>query len=496
MLRLPLLGSVPPGLIPDEASTAYEAYSILKTGRDQYGELLPLFPRSTQRLNSLYLYLSLPWIAVLGLTEVAARMAAAAAGIATVGLVFVLARRAAGDVAGLVAAALLAVSPWHILVSRTGFDWVVLPACAALTAVLVLRALDGKGSWVAAGIAAGVSLYSYAPIRLWLPLLLLGLLAMQPAAVRRAWRAMIPGVIAFALLAAPVVAMTLTEEGRQRLATVGPHGPSFAEAARSFLDRYFASLSPSFFLRPADAPEVHRLRSTGLLHGFEMALVGLGALWTLWQRRRGALLLLYWVLAAPLAVSVHRDCPEPILLVTMLPAAQALAGIGASALLSLTRRVSTRAPAVVVVAGVIGAAWPVARMTRDLFGAFPVYAAALWTQGTGEMVREIESRRAGYDQVVVDGRHKFIGSLILFYSRYDPRARQVEVASLAGRQPRTVAGPYRIGAIPELLERPGRYLVWTTRADGRRLFPGRQPLHVVRLPNGRQNHALFAVETR
>jgi len=54
-LRLPLLGSVPPGLIPDEASTAYDAYSVLKTGRDQYGELLPLFPRSTERLNSLYL---------------------------------------------------------------------------------------------------------------------------------------------------------------------------------------------------------------------------------------------------------------------------------------------------------------------------------------------------------------------------------------------------------------------------------------------------------
>ena len=42
VLRLWKLGSIPPHLTPDEAALGYNAYSILKTGRDEYGELLPI----------------------------------------------------------------------------------------------------------------------------------------------------------------------------------------------------------------------------------------------------------------------------------------------------------------------------------------------------------------------------------------------------------------------------------------------------------------------
>ena len=35
-LRIYKVGSNPPGLTPDEAALGYNAYSILKTGRDEY----------------------------------------------------------------------------------------------------------------------------------------------------------------------------------------------------------------------------------------------------------------------------------------------------------------------------------------------------------------------------------------------------------------------------------------------------------------------------
>ena len=38
LLRVVFLGSIPSGLFTDEASNAYDAYSILHTLRDQYGE--------------------------------------------------------------------------------------------------------------------------------------------------------------------------------------------------------------------------------------------------------------------------------------------------------------------------------------------------------------------------------------------------------------------------------------------------------------------------
>ncbi|KKR87871.1 MAG: Glycosyl transferase family 39, partial [Candidatus Woesebacteria bacterium GW2011_GWB1_41_10] len=42
ILRLWNLGSIPPHLTPDEASLGYNAYSILKTGRDEYSKFLPI----------------------------------------------------------------------------------------------------------------------------------------------------------------------------------------------------------------------------------------------------------------------------------------------------------------------------------------------------------------------------------------------------------------------------------------------------------------------
>ncbi|MEI6532700.1 MAG: hypothetical protein WCO06_02580 [Candidatus Roizmanbacteria bacterium] len=64
----------PPGFNADEASFAYNAYSILKTGRDEYGTFMPLRLKSFGDYKMpLYSYLSVPFIALFGLNETGAR---------------------------------------------------------------------------------------------------------------------------------------------------------------------------------------------------------------------------------------------------------------------------------------------------------------------------------------------------------------------------------------------------------------------------------------
>ncbi|MGB9883156.1 MAG: ArnT family glycosyltransferase, partial [Microgenomates group bacterium] len=59
----------------DEASNAYDAYSILKTGKDQYGNFLPLrFVSFGDYKLPLLTYLAIPWIKFLGLNELAIRL--------------------------------------------------------------------------------------------------------------------------------------------------------------------------------------------------------------------------------------------------------------------------------------------------------------------------------------------------------------------------------------------------------------------------------------
>ncbi|MCS7093067.1 MAG: glycosyltransferase family 39 protein [Patescibacteria group bacterium] len=66
---------VPPALNADEATNAYDAYSILLTGQDQHGHFLPLrFQSFGDYKLPVITYLLIPWVAVFGLTEWAVRL--------------------------------------------------------------------------------------------------------------------------------------------------------------------------------------------------------------------------------------------------------------------------------------------------------------------------------------------------------------------------------------------------------------------------------------
>src|SRR3990167_9272644 len=89
ILRLWNLDTNPPHLYSDEAAIGYNAYSILKTGRDEHGEFLPIVFKSFGDWKpGLYVYLTVPFVAVLGLNEWAARLPGALSGVLAVLLVY------------------------------------------------------------------------------------------------------------------------------------------------------------------------------------------------------------------------------------------------------------------------------------------------------------------------------------------------------------------------------------------------------------------------
>ncbi|MCL4364312.1 glycosyltransferase family 39 protein [Patescibacteria group bacterium] len=69
------LTASPPSLNADEAANGYDAYSILKTGKDQYGNFLPLrFKSFGDYKLPLLTYLAIPFIKIFGLNELGIRM--------------------------------------------------------------------------------------------------------------------------------------------------------------------------------------------------------------------------------------------------------------------------------------------------------------------------------------------------------------------------------------------------------------------------------------
>src|SRR3990167_1928038 len=136
ILRFYKLGQIPLSLDWDENSNAYNAYSILKTGRDEYGNFLPLTNRSFDDYKPpLYMYLEVPVIALIGLTPLAARLPSAVFGFLTVPVIYFLTKKlfeksnvsaqwsvVKSESIALLTMLMLAISPWHLQFSRVGFE--------------------------------------------------------------------------------------------------------------------------------------------------------------------------------------------------------------------------------------------------------------------------------------------------------------------------------------------------------------------------------------
>lgn len=125
--RLFFLGNFPAGLNQDEAVNGYDAFAIGQTARDHHGHFLPLMFESFHDWSSpLLTYLTVPFIWLFGLSIWSVRLPAALLGIGTIGWIFLLSKQLTNSKwFGLAAAAFVTFSGWHLFFSR----WAI-PAAA------------------------------------------------------------------------------------------------------------------------------------------------------------------------------------------------------------------------------------------------------------------------------------------------------------------------------------------------------------------------------
>ena len=121
-LRLYRLAQVPVGLHGDEMGAGYNAYALLKTGVDEYGNSWPVSFR--ENISPLNFYLMIPFVALLGPTDLAVRLPGVVWGMATILVTYFLVKELFGKryELGLISTGLLTISPWHVQVSRIAHD--------------------------------------------------------------------------------------------------------------------------------------------------------------------------------------------------------------------------------------------------------------------------------------------------------------------------------------------------------------------------------------
>ncbi len=126
ILRFLYLGAVPLGITHDEMGYIYNAYSIAKTGRNVFGELLPVFTWMTRGgfpFMPVPIYSLVPLFWILPLSPAVARFIPALLGVIDVALLyFITLRLFKHTPLALLSALFLAISPWHLHFSRSAYD--------------------------------------------------------------------------------------------------------------------------------------------------------------------------------------------------------------------------------------------------------------------------------------------------------------------------------------------------------------------------------------
>ncbi len=184
LLRVWKLGTFPVGFTQDEAGIGYDAYSILQTGKDQWGVTLPLTLRSFGDFKfPLYSYLAIPSVAVFGLNEFSVRLPNALIGtlavFATYLMVLELSKKSPGFngfTLAILSAFLLAISPWHIGLSRGAFEANLTTFFIPIGLWAYLRGLTNRRYMAISALAFGLNLFSYYSARFVTPIFVILLL--------------------------------------------------------------------------------------------------------------------------------------------------------------------------------------------------------------------------------------------------------------------------------------------------------------------------------
>ena len=152
-LRFYQLGTNPPSLTWDEAAWGYNAYSLGIDGKDEFGRFLPLdYLESFGDFKPpVYAYLDVIPIRIFGLNEFAVRFPSAFLGVLTVLFTYFLTKRIfwqseRKNLYGLTSALILAISPWHIMLSRAAFEANVATFFIVLGVFLFLTAVNSVKS--------------------------------------------------------------------------------------------------------------------------------------------------------------------------------------------------------------------------------------------------------------------------------------------------------------------------------------------------------------
>ena len=508
LLYVPRLGSAPIYLAPDEVFIALHANSIATTGRDYGGRLLPFYVEYEYRVSDANRPVRHGWLppiiyytmalvlTIVPLSEFAIRLPSVLVGVIDVLLMYFIGKRLfKREWLAILCAALLALTPAHLIHSRLAMDYVYpVPFVLAWLLGLLAYLEDGRDSrlfWSTLALGAGI--YSYIAAALVMPLyLLLTLIAL--AWDKRPRRAYAVALLGFALPAAMHIPWLLAHPTAltdilSKYGVDDSSGVSIAQSLRGVLtfhgigdhlSRLWTFFDPRFLFFDGPMELMYSTRSVGVF------LLPLAVLWLMGLRAAfqgsisaTALVLMVGVIIPPLAATLVRVTDAVYRALELLPFVVLMAVAGVKYLWSVDwpapRRSAVYASGAAVVA--LGIAYGAAvLMTRSRVpgGAAPMIGAGIGLIGLGAMGQRLRLGQLVAVALLAIAPVQFGYFYADYFTNYQVRASLVFSGNIRGAFEEAIREAKQTNAPTVYLGRIGPYgkggiywkfYAWKHRAD-------------------------------
>ncbi len=452
VIRAYSLSNVPNGFHADEAAFGYNAYSILQTGKDEYGEVLPLIIRSFDDYKgALYVYLTVPSVAFLGLTEFAVRLPTAVFGVLFILLSYLLSFKLTKDKKiSLLTSLLIAINPLSVFLSRVQSDPLVSIFLVLFGFYTFLLWIEGdRKHWILLSVFTWIaSIYTYPSPRVLLPVLFASILFFYYKKISLSKKR----ILVLALLTvflidffviigasqrlkqlsifnAPIVTLPMEESIREDannnvLITRFFHNKIIAHSL-AVGKNYFDYFTPDFLFLKGGQPDREKIPGVGILYLVELPFLLYGLYLGFRNKEKWGKLSIFLILSFPFALSFAVDESPNVhryyINIFFLELLVSLGIIDFFYNLKVKHRLYHK-PTLFLLAAVFILNF--LYFTHQLFVHQPVHQP--WYRGYAykELVSELEKIEKKYKKIIFTKANSSPYIYLLFFKKYDPKVYQ------------------------------------------------------------------------
>lgn len=472
-LRIYQLTLVPPSVSIDEISFGYNAYSLQKTGRDEYGVFLPFVLRAYDDYRpALLSYLIIPSIKLFGLNAFSTRFPSVILSLITlialyriVLLLFAVTakmnkappkrhKEVSVKVIALCTIFLYAISPWNIYLSRLALDTNAGLTFFSIGFWIFLEYLVNKKLFLLllTSFFSAIAFYAYNGIKFFIPFFLIMLIIIFYKTLFSKKKDIIIAAILFTILLFPLLLTFLNNANLSRFNTLdllSQEEPLILQSSSQrllyenndfigkifdnrrigivpiFISNYLINIDPTWVYADDNQHEKYKTPDFGLLYFFELPLFILGLYFIVKENiinKKILSLLICWILFSIIPAAITYDTPSAVRIYTALPAFLIVEGIGFYFLIkwfaTLKKSVNILLSSTTFLIIFISFIW----FLHAYFVLLPYEFSQDFSYGSADAILYAASHENSYKHIVISNRGDLEFSYIyyLFFTKYNP----------------------------------------------------------------------------